>query len=154
MRAHLQVSCGPATAFARGQLAYAATLAALYAAAHLTDSALAPRPAPLLDTVKAADTGAPQTAEELQNVGTEAGVSVPVTDRPAGFASRAMARHAARCGAEVAVVQAAAAFTWQACQKMLLQEATRCACVRSRASLGHTFQHRDLFTALSQAARA
>jgi hypothetical protein len=33
--------------------------------------------------------------------------------------------YAKRCGADEAALWASAVFTWQACQKMLLQEATR-----------------------------
>lgn len=121
----MQVSCGPATAFARGQLAYAGTLAVSYAAVHLAQRAAAPQQRPLLNAVKAANAVAPLgTCGANDGDGTGDGAAQPLQT---GVGQQTLAQYAARCGAEAAVLQAAAVFTWQACQKMLLQEATRCA---------------------------
>jgi hypothetical protein len=162
----MQIRCGPAEAFGRGQLAYAATTLLLYHLSayrshlrNLPEKSSKQRPPARLVTesqpqreqrtasspvqpgegdspsIDEGSTAAPGTHRPCEGMRTGTDGSAvhavdpqkePSSTRQGVFGVGIVDSYSAVWGAEPAVIRASAAFTWQACQKMLLQEATRC----------------------------
>jgi hypothetical protein len=118
----LQAWVTPAIAFSAGYMVYSVTLALAYMAHML-----------VLSRTHASPDG------ESAPVRHEAGVSK--REVPAGGTRQALSaaalRYAAITGADLPTLHVCCIFTWQACQKMLLSEATRSATIPSQGCCHH-----------------
>ena len=115
----LQVATAPAIAFARAQMAYSGTFAFLLAT--WAQAKCSPvHAAPDADSDAMPEPGHPDSQASKQSQQDQPGATESV------WCMRWLHRYAAFYGADADAMQSSLVFMWQACQKMLLQEASRC----------------------------
>ena len=115
----LQVATAPAIAFARAQMAYSGTFAlllAIWAREKCSPVHVAP---------DAGNDAMPEAGHPDSQASKQAQQDDPGATR-SNRCMRGLHRYAAFYGADADAMLSSLVFTWQACQKMLLQEASRC----------------------------